>query len=128
MYQTKGCQVLLDFKWLENSLENSELLLTIFYILKESIEKTSLMIVEQSRVILPLPEYNSEIGGTIFFQLDSSHVSAHLYYETKLLVVDVFGCGTSDINRLGIEIEEKLRELIPSLKRTYKLTIPRFHY
>ena len=127
-YRTKGHQVLLDLIWEHNTLNNEELLLTLFYILKEAIEKTNLMIVEESKVLLPLPSYNSELGGTIFFQLDSSHISAHLFYLSKLLAIDIFGCGFNDIEKVSQEVEQKLKEIIPSLKLTYKKSFNRFHH
>ena len=127
-YRTKGHQVLLDLIYEHNTLNNEELLLTLFYILKEAIEKTNLMIVEESKVLLPLESYDSELGGTIFFQLDSSHVSLHLYYLSHLLAIDVFGCGNSDIEQIVLEIENKIKEIIPSLKVTYKKSVNRFHH
>jgi S-adenosylmethionine/arginine decarboxylase-like enzyme len=86
------------------------------------------MIVEKSKVVLPLPGYKSETGGTIFFQLDSSHVSAHLYYESKQLAVDVFGCGTNDIEFVAKLIIEDLNELMPDMTVTYKHSFDRFHH
>ena len=126
--KTKGHQIVLDFKWEHNTLNNEELLLTIFYILKEAIDKTNLLIVEESKVVLPLPKYDSEIGGTIFFQLDSSHISAHLFYLSKLLAIDIFGFGFNDIEKVSQEVEQKLKEIIPSLKLTYKKSFNRFHH
>jgi S-adenosylmethionine/arginine decarboxylase-like enzyme len=126
--KTKGHQVVLDFVWDTNVLENEQLLLSIFYILKESLKKTSLMIVEESSVLLPIPPHKSEEGGTIFFQLDSSHVSAHLYYVSKLLAVDVFGCGFSDISLVAQDVVCKLKELIPSLRVSYHNSFDRFHH
>jgi S-adenosylmethionine/arginine decarboxylase-like enzyme len=126
--RTKGYQVVLDFVWDQNTLNNQQLLLSIFYILKESIKKTSLMIVEESSVLLPVLPHKSEEGGTIFFQLDSSHISAHLYYVSKLLAIDIFGCGFTDIERVALEITDKLKEIIPSIKVSYRNSFNRFHY
>jgi len=128
MYKTIGNQIILDFFWEHNTLNNEELLLTILYILKEAIQKTSLKIVAESNVLLPIPPHNSEEGGTIFFQLDSSHVSLHLYYVSRLLAIDIFGCGFNDIEKISQEIEQKLKEIIPSLKLTYKKSFNRFHH
>lgn len=126
--KTKGHQVVLDFVWDTNILDNEQLLLNIFYILKESIKKTSLMIVEESSVLLPIPPHKSEEGGTIFFQLDSSHISAHLYYVSKLLACDIFGCGFTDIEQVSKEITDKLKEILPSIKVSYRHSFDRFHH
>jgi S-adenosylmethionine/arginine decarboxylase-like enzyme len=86
------------------------------------------MIVEESSVLLPVLPHKSEEGGTIFFQLDSSHISAHLYYVSKLLAIDIFGCGFTDIERVAQEITDKLKEIIPSIKVSYRNSFNRFHH
>lgn len=127
--KNKGFQVIMDFQWAQNDLSNTVLLASIFDILKESIKDTQLRIVAESIVYLPVPNTQSELGGTIFLQLDSSHISAHLYYETALLAIDVFGCGFTDIELVALYIENELRKLIPNnLERTYKERFIRFHH
>lgn len=129
MNKHKGHQVVMDFQWTKNDIPNTILLSSIFDILKESVKNTQLRIVAESIVFLPVPNTESELGGTIFLQLDSSHISAHLYYETSLLAIDVFGCGFTDIELVAIYIENELRKLIPNnLERTFKDRFIRFNY
>jgi S-adenosylmethionine/arginine decarboxylase-like enzyme len=124
----KGHQVVLDFIYESNPLSNEHLMSSIFLQLKNIIQKTSLRIVAESMVILPVPEHESEAGGTMFFQLDSSHVSAHLYYTSKLLAVDVFGCGFTDIEFVADEVIEAMDDILPDVITTYRKSFSRFHH
>lgn len=128
---TKGKLVMLDYAWLEDlDMSNEEFSLRFYEICKRAIEKSSLKIVHKNITFLPIAGHNSEEGMTLFFSLDSSHISAHLYWKSRLMALDVFGCSTDeDHTNLVNEIDDELKILSNNkiLKAWYGVQ-PRFHF
>jgi S-adenosylmethionine/arginine decarboxylase-like enzyme len=125
----RGIHHIVDYKWEENDgIPNEYFHYKVFFEIEKIINKTSLKIVHKNLCMLPLKGDTSEIGGTLFYQLDSSHFSLHSYYDTKILAIDFFSCGDSDTVLAMKEIDDLLKSIIPSMKIIFRHTLPRFHY
>jgi S-adenosylmethionine/arginine decarboxylase-like enzyme len=123
----KGHQIVRDYTWEVNHLSNIELSNYIFENLEILIYNSPLKIVHKKLTLLPLILGQSEIGSTACFSLDSSHCAFHIYYETKLLAIDLFGCGSANLNHIMDEFEKQLFNLPNAFKRTYENEMIRFH-
>ena len=49
--------------------------------------------------------HNSPPGCTCFVLLDESHISAHTYADVGLVAVDIFCCGESAREKVGIVLD-----------------------
>lgn len=125
----KSLHIVADYCWESNpDLSYIEFHKRLFAEIEEVIKKTSLIIVHKNLCLLPIEGHDSEIGGTIFYQLDSSHFSLHSFYgESKMMAVDLFSCGSTDIVETMNKIDKVLRDIIPDIKLTFRHTLPRFH-
>lgn len=128
---TKGRLNMLDYYWTEDlPITNEEFSQAVFDICEKAISKTKLKIVHKNLTILPIEGYDSEIGSTLFFSLDSSHCSCHLYWKSRLMALDVFGCSDdTDHNNLINEIDDELKLLSGGkMIKTFLGTQKRFHF
>jgi S-adenosylmethionine/arginine decarboxylase-like enzyme len=123
----KGRHIIRDYSWEVNHLNNIELSNYIFNTLETLIYISPLKIVAKQLTILPLLPHKSEVGSTGFFSLDSSHCAFHLYYESKLVAVELFGCGSADLEYMMNCFETKLLNLPNGFKKTYGIELDRFH-
>jgi S-adenosylmethionine/arginine decarboxylase-like enzyme len=117
----------LDFTWSTNTVSNKTLAKTVYQIIEKAINRTSLLIVHENLTMLPIEDFISEAGWTLFFSLDSSHCSAHCYYDSKLMAIDVFSCGSSNIRGLIDDITDDLRRLLPTIECSFYTSNERFH-
>lgn len=58
--------------------------------------------------------------------LDESHVSAHCYYDARLLAIDAFTCGNTNPGLIVSTINRKLMENMGDLKEVSRHQIERF--
>lgn len=111
---TRGRIQMIDYCWLKDlpNLTNEEFSNALFDICEKAINKTSLKVVHKNMCILPVEGMKSEVGSTFFFSLDTSHCSAHLFWKSKLLAIDIFGCSDDkDHFSLMNEIDDELKAL-----------------
>jgi len=110
---TKGRIQMIDYCWLEDlPMTNEEFSQKLYDICLKAVQKTSLKIVHKNICILPIKYSQSEVGCTAFFSLDSSHISFHLFWKSRLLAIDVFGCSTDEEHfSLMNEIDDELKVL-----------------
>jgi len=128
MSNNRGIHIVVDYKWEENvGVTNEYFHYKIYTEIEKIINASPLKIVHKNLCLLPIKGDTSEIGGTLFFSLDSSHFSLHSYFETKILCVDLFSCGSADSVQIMKEIDDLLVSIIPSMKITFRHTLPRFH-
>lgn len=128
---TKGRLNMLDYYWTEDlPMTNEEFSQAVFDICEKAISKTKLKIVHKNLTILPIEGHDSEIGSTAFFSLDSSHCSQHLYWKSRLMCLDIFGCSDDeDHSQLMIEIDDELKILTNGkMIKTFFGTQKRFHF
>lgn len=128
---TRGRIQMIDYCWTEDlPMTNEEFSHKLFEICFKAINKTNLKIVHNNICILPLKGHDSELGSTAFFSLDSSHTSFHLFWESRLLAIDVFGCSTDEEHfSLMNEIDDELKVLSDGkLIKAWYGSQPRFHF
>lgn len=128
---TKGLIQMIDYVWIDDfNLTNEEFGEHLFNTLKLIINNSKLRIVHSNLTFLPISGYDSEIGFTLYLSLDSSHCSAHCYWKSKLLAIDVFGCSDDiDHQQIIISIDDAIKELSDNkLSKVFFGTQKRFHY
>lgn len=124
----KGIHIVCDYKWDENvGITNEYFHYKLYTEIEKIINASPLRIVHKNLTLLPIKGDTSEIGGTLFYQLDSSHFSLHTYFETKILAIDLFSCGTADAVQIMKDIDDLLVSIVPSMKIIFRHTLPRFH-
>jgi S-adenosylmethionine/arginine decarboxylase-like enzyme len=124
-----GKIIMTDYIWSENQdITNDYLAYKVFDICERAINQTELMIVHKKLTLLPVTGYTSEPGFTLFFSLDSSHLSSHCYFDSKMIVFDVFGCGSkNDLVKVITYIEDELKKVNSSFLKTWMCSTDRFH-
>ena len=128
---TLGRLQMLDYYWTEDlPMTNEEFSKAVFDICEKAISKTKLKIVHKNLSILPLKGDISEEGSTMFLSLDSSHCANHIYWKSRLMALDVFGCSDdADHSKLILEIDDELKILSNNkMIKVFFGTQPRFHY
>jgi S-adenosylmethionine/arginine decarboxylase-like enzyme len=125
----KSLHIVADYSWNENpDLTNEEFHNILFVEIEKIINNTKLVIVHKNLCLLPMGNHISEIGGTLFYQLDSSHFSLHSFYgESKIIAMDLFSCGETDIVEVMTKIDAVIRKIIPDIRLTFRYTLPRFN-
>lgn len=91
----KGVHYIYDYK-IKDYMDRSpkqyqELLETI---LDEIVQEANLNVIDKSSNFFSGKE--SPPGFAIVYVIDESHLSAHSYYDEKLLAIDIFSCGNLD--------------------------------
>jgi len=122
---------MLDYCWLEDlPMTNEEFSQAVFYICEKAILKTKLKIIHKNISILPLKGHDSEEGSTMVLSLDSSHCTNHIYWKSRLMALDVFGCSDDEDHlQLILEIDDELKTLSNGkMIKTFFGTQPRFHF
>jgi len=128
---TKGRIQMIDYCWTEDlPMTNEEFSQKLYDICLKAVQKTSLKVVHKNICILPIKDSQSEVGSTAFFSLDSSHISFHLFWKSRLLVIDVFGCSTDEEHfSLMNEIDNELKILSDNkVIKSWYGTQSRFHF
>lgn len=129
---TRGFHIISDYKWIDNNkFSNDDFHTKLYDEIEKIINKTSLKIVHKNLCLLPIEGHPSEIGATMFFnmvfQLDSSHFSLHSYGESKLLAIDVFGCGSTNLYNLMKDVDDLLLSINPTFTKTFSRRLNRFN-
>lgn len=127
----KGRIMMLDYYWKEDlPMSNQEFSKAVFDICENAIACSKLKIVHKNMCLLPIDGDTSEEGSTSFFSLDSSHCSSHIYWKSRLMALDVFGCSTDDDYGMIVNtIDEKLKVLTGGLiVKCFYGSQARFHF
>ena len=126
---TLGNQILLDYVWTEHQgISNEYLAFKLHSEIERIISESPLKIVHKNICLLPIKGHDSEIGSTAYFSLDSSHACFHIYYDRKLLALDLFGCGEADLGKIANEIDDVLKLINPTFNKVWLCGQKRFHY
>ena len=59
--------------------------------------------------------------------LDESHFTSHCYSDKKILAIDIFTCGSTDINNIIEYFNIELKKLFPDIECTYLKNHKRFN-
>ena len=126
---TRGQILMLDYIWHEHQgVSNEYLAFKLHTELERIISASPLKIVHKNVCLLPIKGHDSEIGSTGYFSLDSSHCAFHIYYDSKLLALDLFGCGEANLGEIANEIDDALKLINPTFMKVWLGSQKRFHY
>lgn len=128
---TRGRLNMLDYYWTEDlPMTNEEFSQQVFEICQKAILKSKLKIVHKKLTILPIEGDTSEEGSTSCLSLDSSHCCTHIFWKSRLMALDVFGCSDdADHSQIITEIDDDLKLLTGrKMIKVFFGTQPRFHY
>lgn len=102
-----GKHYMLDIKFMTNKPNKVLGILVFQSMLKVIAEYSTLKVVHSHLEIL---EKDTPLGFTSILLLDSSHMSAHCYYELGKISFDIYSCGNNDPKLIGEKLLEMLNE------------------